>query len=80
MIYGKKWPTFKEELTISSDVVIAVQVNGKVRGTVEVERGTSKEIVEKLALEIENVKKHIEGKTLVKVIVVPEKIVNIVVK
>ena len=79
-LFNEAWPTFKEELTISSDVVIAVQVNGKVRGTVEVERGTSKEIVEKLALEIENVKKHIEGKTLVKVIVVPEKIVNIVVK
>ncbi len=61
-------------------MVIAVQVNGKVRGTVEVERGTSNEIVEKLALEIENVKKHVEGKTLAKVIVVPEKIVNIVVK
>ena len=43
-------------------------------------RGTSKEVVEKLALEIENVKKHMEGKTLAKVIVVPEKIVNIVVK
>ena len=79
-LFNEAWPTYKEELTISSDVVIAVQVNGKVRGTVEVERGTSKEVVEKLALEIENVKKHIEGKTLAKVIVVPEKIVNIVVK
>lgn len=79
-LFNEAWPTYKEELTISSDVVIAVQVNGKVRGTVEVERGTSKEVVEKLALEIENVKKHMEGKTLAKVIVVPEKIVNIVVK
>ena len=70
----------QEELTKSSDVVIAVQVNGKVRGTVEVPRGTAKEEVEKAALEIENVKKHMEGKTLMKVIVVPEKIVNIVVK
>lgn len=79
-LFNEAWPIYKEELTISSDVVIAVQVNGKVRGTVEVERGTSKEVVEKLALEIENVKKHMEGKTLAKVIVVPEKIVNIVVK
>lgn len=79
-LFNEAWPTYKKELTISSDVVIAVQVNGKVRGTVEVERGTSKEVVEKLALEIENVKKHMEGKTLAKVIVVPEKIVNIVVK
>ena len=79
-LFNEAWPEYKEELTKSSDVVIAVQVNGKVRGTVEVPRGTAKEEVEKAALEIENVKKHMEGKTLMKVIVVPEKIVNIVVK
>lgn len=59
---------------------MAVQVNGKVRGTVEVERGTAKEEVEKMALALENVQKHMEGKQLVKLIVVPDKIVNIVVK
>ncbi len=44
------------------------------------ERGTDKDTVEKLALNLENVKKHMEGKTLVKLIVIPDKIVNIVVK
>ena len=79
-LFNEKWPSYDEKLTVSSDVVIAVQVNGKVRGTVEVERGTDKETVEKLALELENVKKHMEGKSLVKLIVIPDKIVNIVVK
>lgn len=59
---------------------MVVQVNGKVRGKVEVERNTSKEEMEKLALNIENVKNHIEGKKIIKVIVVPKKLVNVVVK
>lgn len=79
-LFNEKWPSYDEKLTVSSEVVMAVQVNGKVRGTVEVERGTDKDIVEKLALNLENVKKHMEGKTLVKLIVIPDKIVNIVVK
>ena len=79
-LFNEKWPSYDEKLTVSSEVVMAVQVNGKVRGTVEVERGTDKDTVEKLALNLENVKKHMEGKTLVKLIVIPYKIVNIVVK
>lgn len=79
-LFNEKWPSYDEKLTVSSEVVMAVQVNGKVRGTVEVERGTDKDTVEKLALNLENVKKHMEGKTLVKLIVIPDKVVNIVVK
>ena len=74
------WPTYIEELTIADEVEIAVQVNGKLRGTLEVDRNTPKDEVEKMALEIENVKKFIEMKEVMKVIVVPGKIVNIVVK
>ncbi|MGL5984392.1 MAG: leucine--tRNA ligase, partial [Cetobacterium sp.] len=80
MLFSEAWPTYKEELTIADEVSIAVQVNGKLRGTLEVERTTPKEEVEAKALEIENVKKFIEGQTVVKVIVVPGKIVNIVIK
>ena len=47
-LFNEKWPSYDEKLTVSSEVVMAVQVNGKVRGTVEVERGTDKDIVEKL--------------------------------
>lgn len=79
-ICNEKWPEYKEEYLKTSEVVVAIQVNGKVRGTIEIERGTAKEEVEKLALEVENVKKFTEDKTIAKVIVIPDKIVNIVVK
>ena len=80
MLFLEPWPTHKEELTVADEISIAVQVNGKLRGTLEVERTIQKDELEKKALEIENVKKFIEGQTVVKVIVVPGKIVNIVVK
>ena len=79
-LFFQNWPTHREELTISDEIAIAVQVNGKLRGTLEVDRNIDKETLEKQALEIENVKKFIDGKTVVKVIVVPGKIVNIVIK
>ena len=80
MLFLESWPTHKEELTIADEIAIAIQVNGKLRGTLEVERTISKDELEKKALEIENVKKFIEGQTVVKIIVVPGRIVNIVVK
>lgn len=76
----ENWVEYKEELTISDEITIAVQVNGKVRGTLEVARTISKEELESLALGHENVSKHIENQNIVKVIIVPGKIVNIVVK
>ena len=79
-LFNAKWPKYDEKLTVADEVNIAIQVNGKVRGSISVERTASKEDVEKMALAVENVQKHIEGKTVAKVIVVPEKIVNIVVK
>lgn len=79
-IFEEKWVEYREELTISDEVVVAVQVNGKVRGTIEIDRNISKEELEKLALAHENVVKHIEGMSIMKVIIVPGKIVNIVVK
>ena len=79
-LYNEGWVEYKEELTISDELIIAVQVNGKVRGTVEVDRSIGKEELERLALEHENVVKHIEGKSVAKIITVPGKIVNIVVK
>lgn len=76
----QEWPVYDEKYITTDDVVMAIQVNGKMRGSIEVERETSKEEIEKLALAVPNVVKHIEGKELVKLIVVPNKIVNIVVK
>ena len=76
----EKWPTYEEAKTINNTLEIGVQVNGKLRGTIKVEKDSSKELLESLALNEENVKKHLEGKEIVKVIVVPNRIVNIVVK
>jgi len=79
-LFEGTWPEYVEELTISDEVQIGVQVNGKLRATIDVDRNMPKEELEKLALSQENVLKHTEGKNIFKVIVVPGRIVNIVVK
>ncbi len=72
------WPDFDPELARDDLVTIAVQVLGKMRATLEVEPGTAATELERLALAQENVQRHIEGKTVRKVIVVPDRVVNIV--
>ena len=79
-ICESSWPTFDEEKTKESAVNIAVQVNGKLRGTMNVPSNTDKEETLRLAKELDNVKKHLENTTILKEIVVPNKIVNIVTK
>ena len=59
---------------------IPVQVNGKVRGKIETDSNTTKEEMEQKALEIENVKKHLEGLEIIKVVTIPGKLVSIVAK
>ncbi|MCL2129156.1 MAG: leucine--tRNA ligase [Treponema sp.] len=72
------WPKYEESLTIDDECTIVVQVNGKIRDKFNASRGTSKEELEKTALALDGVKKWIEGHSIAKVIVVPEKLVNIV--
>ncbi|MFA6708192.1 MAG: leucine--tRNA ligase [Fusobacterium sp.] len=79
-LFNVSWPKYNEKLTISDEVTMAIQVNGKMRGSITIDSNLSKEEIEKKAFEVENVIKHTEGKNIVKVIVVPKKIVNIVVK
>ena len=74
------WPTYDEDKTIDDEKEIAVQVNGKVRGTIVVNADMDEESIKKMALEESNVSKHTEGKEIVKVIIIKNKIVNIVVK
>ena len=76
----EEWPKFDESKIVEDTYTMIVQVNGKVRGKIEVDSNTSKEEMEELAFTIDNVKNFIEGKEIVKVIVVPKKLVNIVVK
>ena len=74
------WPTYDIEKTKDDTYEMVVQVNGKLRGKIEVSTDTTKEEMEELAKTIDNVKMYIEGKEIVKVIVIPKKLVNIVIK
>ena len=76
----EEWPTYDINKTKDDSFEMVVQVNGKVRGKIEVSMETSKEEMETLALSIPNVKNFTDGKEVVKIIVVPKKLVNIVVK
>ena len=78
--FEEEWPKYDEELTKDHTFNLVIQVNGKVRDMVSAQIGISKDDAEKLALESEKAKKFIDGKEIVKVIVVPNKLVNVVVK
>ena len=74
------WPEYDEAKTVDNTYELVFQVNGKVRGKETVNVNTSKEEMETLARQNANVQKFIEGKTIIKVISIPGKLVNIVVK
>lgn len=78
-ICDAQWPSFNEEYLKEDTVTYAVSFNGKARFNISVAADTSREEVERIALENENAAKWIEGKTIRKIIVVPNKIVNVVV-
>ena len=75
-----QWPIYDESKLTDKEVKIAVQVNGKLRGQFIAAVDASKDDLQDTALKVENVKKYTDGKNIVKIIVVPNKIVNIVVK
>jgi leucyl-tRNA synthetase len=74
------WPVYDERLTIDDKVTIVVQVNGKIRDKFIAAAGAAKAEIEKTALAMPGILKWTEGHTVVKVISVPDKLVNIVVK
>jgi len=76
----EQWPVYDESKLVDDEVEIAVQVAGKVRAKIIVAKDASKEEIEKVALTDSKVQEHMAGKDLVKVIVIPGKLVNIVVK
>ena len=79
-VFRQSWPAFDADLAKEDEAEIVVQVNGKVRGRVFAPFGTSKDSLEKLALADEKVQPFVAGKQIVKVVVVPDKLVNIVVQ
>jgi leucyl-tRNA synthetase len=79
-IHLQAWPTWDEAVAAEEMVTLVVQVNGKVRDRVEIPVDVDEETARSLALETEGAKRHITGKQVVKVIVVPGRLVNIVVR
>ena len=78
LVADTPWPQAIEALTVDATIKMAVQVNGKVRDTIEVAKDLDKKAVEEIALAQPNVQKFTDGNTIRKVIVVPGRIVNIV--
>ena len=74
------WPIYDDAKLVQTEFDIAVQVNGKVRGTITINVNDSEDEIKNKALACENVKRHTDGKEIVKVIVIKNKIVNVVVK
>ena len=76
----ESWPKYDETKMVEEEFTMVVQVNGKVRGKISVNFNTTEEEMKELALTIDNVKKFINDKEIVKVVTIPKKLVNIVVK
>jgi leucyl-tRNA synthetase len=79
-VANQVWPTYREELTIDDEVEIVIQINGKLRAKIQAAKGTDRETILSEAMAQERIVELTEGKTVVKTIVVPDKLVNIVVK
>ena len=79
-VYQQAWPEFDAKALELEEVEIIVQVNGKLRDKMVFEKNASKELIEKTALESEKVQDAVSGKTITKTIVVPNKLINFVVK
>ncbi len=78
MTYHQDWPQAQPELAKEDLVTVAVQVNGKLRDTIEASAEAANDELEGLAKQSAKVQVHLEGKTVRKVIVIPGKLVNIV--
>ena len=80
LLSNASWPSYDESKTIETEKEIAVQVNGKVRATINIKTDEPEDSIKEKALACENVKKHIEGLEIIKIMVIKNKIVTIVVK
>lgn len=79
-IIDELWPVADDSLLIRESQDIVVQVNGKIRAQITVSTNIDKKALEDAALAHENVKRHLEGKNILKIVVVPHKLINVVVK
>ena len=79
-IHRQAWPLFDPELAAESVIKIVVQVNGRLRETIVLPKGTSEESVEEAARDAESVRKYLSGKQVAKVVFVPDRLINFVVR
>jgi leucyl-tRNA synthetase len=79
-VFREMWPRYDAELAKEDLAEIPVQVNGRLRAHLHVTPGTVKQELERLALKEEKVRPFLEGKDIIKVIVLPDRLVNVVVK
>lgn len=79
-VHKQKWPSYTEEALVKDEIEIVVQVNGKVKDRLVIPVGLDKQATEKAAMKSTKIQQLVEGKQVVKVIVIPEKLVNIVVR
>jgi leucyl-tRNA synthetase len=79
LLADQPWPEADAALIVDDSVTIAVQVNGKLRTTIELPRDSASDVAEQAALANENVRRAMAGKAARKVIVVPNRIINVVV-
>ena len=79
-LLNSQWPQFNEELLQENLVELGIQINGKKRGSIKVQTNTKEESIKELAINNEETKKFLVNKTIVKIIIVPNRIINIVVK
>ena len=79
-LYNKSWPQYDESALVRDEVLIVVQINGKLKEKLMLPNNSSKEVIEEAALKLDKVKEELSGKEIVKVIVVPNKIINFAVK
>jgi leucyl-tRNA synthetase len=77
-VVNTSWPKAEAALLVDDEVTLAVQVNGKRRDEIRVPKGSTRDVLEPLVLQLEGVKRALDGKPVTKFIVVPDRIVNIV--
>ena len=78
-VFLESYPEYNPIIAEEDTINIAVQVNGKLRANIDVDLNTTQKEIEKLALKHDNIKKHIEGKEVNRLIYIPSKLLNIVV-
>jgi leucyl-tRNA synthetase len=78
LVADAAWPTVDPSLMVDDEVIVAVQVKGKLRDTLTVAKGTPREELERLALASDKVQRALDGAEVKKVIVVPDRLVNLV--